>query len=39
MRGKQINFQFENLRAGLCLGVVIAGVGTLIGIGLAIVFA
>jgi hypothetical protein len=36
---KQIKFQSESLTAALCLGVAIAGVSTLIGIGLIIVFA
>jgi hypothetical protein len=39
VRGKQIKFQSESLTAAFCLGVVIAGVSTLIGIGLVIVFA
>jgi hypothetical protein len=39
VRGKQIKFQSESVMAGLCLGVAIAGVNTLIGIGLIIVFA
>jgi hypothetical protein len=38
MGGKQINFQSESVMADLCLGVAIAGVNTLIGIGLIIVF-
>src|SRR3979490_1264501 len=33
VRGKQIKFQSESLTAALCLGVAIAGVSTLIGIG------
>jgi len=37
--GKQIKFQSESLTADLCLGVAIAGVNTLIVIGLFIVFA
>jgi hypothetical protein len=39
VRGKQIKFQSERLTAAVCLGVAIAGVSTLIGIGLIIVFA
>jgi hypothetical protein len=39
VRRKQIKFQPESLTAALCLGVAIAGVGTLIGIGLIVVFA
>jgi hypothetical protein len=39
VRRKQIKFQSESLTAALCLGVAIAGVSTLIGIGLIIVFA
>ena len=39
MRGNQIKFQSESIRADLCLGVAIAGVNALIGIGLIIVFA
>jgi hypothetical protein len=37
--GKQIRFQYESLTAELCLGMAVAGVSTLIGIGLVIVFA
>jgi hypothetical protein len=37
--GEQIKFQSESLRAAVCLGVAIAGVSTLIGLGLIIVFA
>jgi hypothetical protein len=37
--GKQIRFQYEILTAELCLGMAVAGVSTLIGIGLVIVFA
>jgi hypothetical protein len=36
---QQIKFPSEIFPADLCLGVVIAGVNTLIGIGLIIVFA
>jgi hypothetical protein len=39
VRGKQIKYQFESLTPALCLGAAIAGVSTLIGIGLVIVFA
>jgi hypothetical protein len=39
VRGKQTSFQSEELTAELCLGVAIAGVNTLLGIGLIIVFA
>ena len=39
MDGKQIRFQYESLTAELCLGIAVAGVSTLIGIGLVIVFA
>ena len=37
--GRQIRFQYESLTAGLCLGMAVAGVSTLIGIGLVIAFA
>ena len=39
VRWKQIKFQSESLPADLCLGVAIAGVNTLIVIGLFIVFS
>jgi hypothetical protein len=39
VRRKQIELQSESIMADLCLGVAIAGVNTLIGIGLIIVFA
>jgi hypothetical protein len=39
MRGKQSEFHSDSVKADVCLGVVIAGVNTLIGIGLIIVFA
>ncbi len=38
MPGRQIKLQSENVMADLCLGIAIAGVNTLIGIGLIIVF-
>jgi hypothetical protein len=38
VRGKQTQFQSESIRADLCLGVAIAGINILIGIGLIIVF-
>jgi hypothetical protein len=38
VRGKQTKFQSESIRADLCLGVAIAGINILIGIGLIIVF-
>jgi hypothetical protein len=37
--GKQIKFKSENVMADLCLGAAIAGVTTLIGVGLILVFA
>ena len=36
---KRIQFQSESLPADICLGVAIAGLNTLIAIGLVIVFA
>jgi hypothetical protein len=39
LHGKQIKFQSESVMADLCLGVAIAGMNTLIGIALIIVFA
>jgi hypothetical protein len=39
VRSKQTKFLSENVTADLCLGVAIAGVNTLIGIGLIMVFA
>jgi hypothetical protein len=36
--GKQTKLQSESIRADLCLGVAIAGINILIGIGLIIVF-
>jgi hypothetical protein len=36
---KQIQVQSESIPADICLGVAIAGVNTLIGIGLILVFA
>jgi hypothetical protein len=39
VHGKQINIQSENLNAAVCLGVAVAGVSALVGIGLIIVFA
>ena len=39
MLSKQIKFKSESFTADLCLGVAIAGVNTLIVIGLFIVFA
>jgi hypothetical protein len=39
VRGKQIKFQSERVMADLCLGMAVAGVNTLIGIGLIIAFA
>lgn len=38
VRGKPIKFQSESITADLCLGVAIAGINILIGIGLIIVF-
>jgi hypothetical protein len=38
VRGKQIKFQSESVMADVCLGVTVAGLYTLVGIGLAIVF-
>ena len=38
VRGKQAKFQSESIRADLFLGVAIAGINILIGIGLIIVF-
>jgi len=36
---RQIRLQSESIAADICLGVAIAGVNTLIGIGLILVFA
>ncbi len=36
---KRIKLQSESIQADICLGVAIAGVNTLIGIGLILVFA
>ena len=36
--GKQIKFQSESVMADVCLGVTIAGLYTLVGMGLTIVF-
>jgi hypothetical protein len=36
---KRIKLQSESIPADICLGVAIAGVNTLIGIGLILVFA
>jgi hypothetical protein len=38
VRGKQIKFQFESVMADVCLGVTVAGLYTLVGMGLTIVF-
>jgi hypothetical protein len=38
MDGKQIKFQSESVMADVCLGVTIAGLYTLVGMGLTIVF-
>jgi hypothetical protein len=35
---KQIKFQSENVMADVCLGVTVAGLYTLVGMGLIIVF-
>jgi hypothetical protein len=39
MRGKQLEFHSDSVKADVCLGVVIAGVSTLVGVGLIIAFA
>jgi hypothetical protein len=38
MRRKQLQFQFESVMADVCLGVTVAGLYTLVGMGLIIVF-
>ena len=38
MDSKQIKFQSESVMADVCLGVTIAGLYTLVGMGLAIAF-
>jgi hypothetical protein len=38
VRRKQINFQSESVMADVCLGVNVAGLYTLVGMGLIIVF-
>jgi hypothetical protein len=38
MRHKQIEFQSERIMADVCLGVTVAGLYTLVGMGLIIVF-
>ena len=38
MRRKQIKFQSESVIADVCLGVTVAGLYTLVGMGLIIVF-
>jgi hypothetical protein len=38
VRRKQLKFQSENVMADICLGVTVAGLYTLVGMGLIIVF-
>ena len=38
MRREQIEFQSESVIADVCLGVTVAGLYTLVGLGLTIVF-
>jgi hypothetical protein len=38
VRGKQLKFQSESVMADVCLGVTVAGLYTLVGMGLTIVF-
>jgi hypothetical protein len=38
MDSKQIKFQSESVMADVCLGVTVAGLYTLVGMGLTIVF-
>jgi hypothetical protein len=38
VRRKQIKFQSESVMADVCLGVTVAGLYTLVGMGLVIVF-
>ena len=38
VRGKQIKFQSESVMADVCLGVTVAGLYALVGMGLTIVF-
>jgi hypothetical protein len=39
VRGKPIKFQSESVQAEICLGAAIAGIETLVAIGLFLVFA